>query len=57
MLEVIAVARDEARAGTVDFEEGAKSVVFQLEEPAIVVEGGGAPFHYKWHDLWSSGRH
>jgi hypothetical protein len=51
MLEAVPVARDEARAGTVDFEEGAEAVVLQLEEPIGVVERGAAR-HDERRDSW-----
>jgi hypothetical protein len=44
MPEPIPVARDEARAGSVDFEERAEAVVFEFEEPVRMVKRGGPRF-------------
>ena len=49
--ETIAVARDEASARTIDFEERAEAIVFQLEEPIGVVERGGAALQDERRDL------
>ena len=57
MFEAIAVARNETRTFAVDFEQRAKAVVFQIEEPIGIVEGLGAPLQRERRDSRKSGRH
>lgn len=50
VLEAIPVARDEARAGSIDFQQRAKAIVLKLEQPTVVVESLGAALHDKRRD-------
>jgi hypothetical protein len=57
MAKAVAFARDEARAGSVDFEESAEAVVLQFKEPTGIVEGGGTALEHERRDPWRCGSH
>ncbi len=42
LVETVTVARDQSRAGAIHIGDGAKAVMFELEEPLWVVEGLGS---------------